>query len=111
LPEKTGEESEKKLGISRVDTPRGFEILGRYSSSLGDSRLCVWKRMSSREFGPEPLPVEVLSSMLWAAFGINHPDGRRTAPSAGNRQEINIYVATPSGTTYMMPRPIYRIPF
>ena len=55
------------------------------------------KRMSSREFGPEPLPVEVLSNMLWAAFGINRPDGRRTAPTASNRQEIDIYVAAPNG--------------
>ena len=57
----------------------------------------LWKRESSREFSPEPLPVEVLSNMLWAAFGINRPDGKRTAPSASNRQEIDIYVAQPSG--------------
>jgi nitroreductase len=55
------------------------------------------RRMSSREFGPEPLPPEVLSNMLWAAFGINRPDGRRTAPTASNRQEIDIYVAAPNG--------------
>ena len=57
----------------------------------------LWKRMSSREFSPAPLPVEVLSNMLWAAFGINRPDGRRTAPTASNRQEIDIYVATANG--------------
>jgi nitroreductase len=55
------------------------------------------KRASSREFSPEPLPVAVLSSLLWAAFGINRPDGHRTAPSARNRQEIDIYVAAPDG--------------
>jgi nitroreductase len=55
------------------------------------------KRKSSREFGPGPLPVEVLSNMLWAAFGINRPDGKRTAPSARNQQEIDIYVATGNG--------------
>jgi nitroreductase len=57
----------------------------------------LWKRMSSREFSPEPLPVEVLSNLLWAAFGINRPDGRRTAPTASNRQEIDIYVAAGNG--------------
>ncbi len=51
------------------------------------------KRMSSREFSPEPLSVGILSSMLWAAFGINRPDGKRTAPSARNQQEIDIYIA------------------
>lgn len=55
------------------------------------------KRCSSREFGPDPLPVGVLSNLLWAAFGINRPDGKRTAPSGRNRQEIDIYVATPEG--------------
>jgi nitroreductase len=55
------------------------------------------KRMSSREFSPAPLPVEVLSNLLWAASGINRPDGRRTAPTASNRQEIDIYVAAPNG--------------
>jgi nitroreductase len=55
------------------------------------------KRMSSREFSPEPLPVEVLSNLLWAAFGIHRPDGQRTAPTAGNRQEIEIYLAAANG--------------
>jgi nitroreductase len=55
------------------------------------------KRSSSREFSSEKLPVEVLSSMLWAAFGINRSDGKRTAPTASNRQEIDIYVATADG--------------
>jgi nitroreductase len=36
--------------------------------------------------------------MLWAASGINRPEsGKRTAPSANNRQEIDIYVATAAG--------------
>ena len=55
------------------------------------------KRASSRDFSPEPLPAAVLSNMLWAAFGINRPDGHRTAPSANNRQDIDIYVATADG--------------
>jgi SagB-type dehydrogenase family enzyme len=56
------------------------------------------KRSSSREFSSEPLPENILSNMLWAASGINRPDsGKRTAPSAMNRQEIDIYVATESG--------------
>jgi nitroreductase len=57
----------------------------------------LWKRMSSREFSEQLVPIEILSNMLWSAFGINRPDGRRTAPSAMNKQEIDIYVALPSG--------------
>jgi SagB-type dehydrogenase family enzyme len=56
------------------------------------------QRHSTREFSSEKLPLQTLSNMLWAAFGINRPDsGRRTAPSANNRQEIEIYVAMPAG--------------
>jgi nitroreductase len=56
------------------------------------------ERKSSRAFNAEPLPPQVLSDLLWAAFGINRPaDGRRTAPSARNWQEIDIYVATADG--------------
>lgn len=54
-------------------------------------------RMSVRTFSEEKLPLQTLSNLLWAAFGINRPDGRRTAPSAKNWQEIDIYVATPDG--------------
>ncbi len=55
-------------------------------------------RSSSRAFSTEKLPKQVLSNMLWAAFGVNRPDsGKRTAPSAMNWQEIDIYVATADG--------------
>ncbi len=55
-------------------------------------------RSSSRSFSTEELPSQVLSNLLWAAFGINRPaSGKRTAPSARNRQEIDIYVATAGG--------------
>jgi SagB-type dehydrogenase family enzyme len=55
-------------------------------------------RKTTREFATTNLSKQMLSNLLWAAFGINRPDsGRRTAPSAHNWQEIDIYVATPDG--------------
>lgn len=54
-------------------------------------------RQSVREYAPDKLPHQTLSNLLWAAWGINRPDGRRTAPSASNRQEIAIYVTLPEG--------------
>ena len=55
-------------------------------------------RQSTRAFSPEKLQPQMLSDLLWAAFGINRPDsGRRTAPSAKNFQEIDIYVAMAEG--------------
>jgi len=55
------------------------------------------ERKTQREFSPERLPTQVVGNLLWAAFGINRPDGRRTAPSAMNWQEIDIYVAMGDG--------------
>jgi len=54
-------------------------------------------RKSTREFDPGALSTQTLSNLLWAAFGINRPDGHRTAPSAMNWQEVSIYVATAEG--------------
>jgi nitroreductase len=63
-------------------------------------------RSSSREFSPQKLPLQVLSNLLWAAAGINRPDsGKRTAPSAVNWQEIDIYVATADGLHLYDPKP------
>ncbi len=59
---------------------------------------CLKLRQSSREFSSEKLPLQTLSNLLWAAYGINRPEsGKRTAPSAVNWQNIDIYVATADG--------------
>lgn len=55
-------------------------------------------RKSSREFSSEKLSAQVLSNLLWAACGVNRwGSEKRTAPSAMNRQEIDIYVASAEG--------------
>jgi SagB-type dehydrogenase family enzyme len=56
------------------------------------------ERKTSRSFSTKKLPLEVLSNLLWSACGINRPDsGKRTVPSASNRQEIDVYVAMEEG--------------
>jgi SagB-type dehydrogenase family enzyme len=56
-------------------------------------------RQSSRSFDTKPLPLQELSNLLWAADGINRPEsGKRTAPSAMNWQEVDIYVFIAEGT-------------
>ncbi len=56
------------------------------------------ERSSSREFSDEMLPEQVLSDLLWAACGVNRPEsGKRTAPTAMNMQEIDVYIATAKG--------------
>lgn len=56
------------------------------------------ERRTARSFSTERLPRQILSNLLWAAHGINRPDtGGRTAPSALNWQEIDIYVVAEEG--------------
>lgn len=56
------------------------------------------ERHSQRKFSNKELSPQVLSNLLWAAFGINRPEsGKHTAPSAMDLQEIVIYVALPEG--------------
>lgn len=55
-------------------------------------------RKSERSFLEKELSGQQLSNLLWAASGINRPEsGKRTAPTARNAQEIDIYVALGSG--------------
>lgn len=55
------------------------------------------ERHSAREFDAAALPPALLSNLLWAADGVTRPDGRRTAPTASNRQEVDVYVVLPGG--------------
>jgi hypothetical protein len=59
------------------------------------------ERRTIRNLRPDSLPPQVLSNLLWAAFGVNRDRGSfgkpgRTAASASNSQEINLYVALAS---------------
>ncbi len=55
-------------------------------------------RRSARTFSPQPLPAQVLANLLWAAAGVNRPDsGGRTAPTAGNSQDMDLYVVRADG--------------
>src|SRR5512145_1206310 len=65
-------------------------------------------RQSAREFSTEKLPLPVLSNLLWAAWGVSRADGRRTAPSASNRQEIDVYLAMADGL-YLYEAPQHRL--
>jgi nitroreductase len=55
------------------------------------------RKSEHSEYTPERLPPQVLSNLLWAAYGVNRPDARRTAPSANNAQSVEIYVALAEG--------------
>lgn len=56
------------------------------------------ERQTIRSFSSDSLSLPVISNLLWAACGVNRPEsGKRTAPSAMNWQEIDVYVAIHNG--------------
>lgn len=68
-------------------------------TDIGKPLMQVLKmRQSARSFDAKPLPLQELSNLLWAADGINRPEsGKRTAPSAMNWQEVDVYVVLKEG--------------
>jgi hypothetical protein len=89
--------------ITLAEEPKTIQLLTPQPGGGSPLMHLLWKRKSSREFSSKPLPVEVLSNLLWAGFGINRPDGKRTAPYARasmknpNEQDMDIYVILPDG--------------
>ena len=76
----------KIIQLNAPDKTRGMALM----KALND-------RQSIREFSSENLRPQDLSDLLWAANGINRPDGKRTAPTARNLQEVEVYVIFPEG--------------
>ncbi|MDR2414791.1 MAG: SagB/ThcOx family dehydrogenase [Odoribacteraceae bacterium] len=77
----------KEIKLNDPDKTRGSSVM----KALSD-------RASSREMDARELSLQDLSDLLWAAYGVNRPDGRRTAPTAKNDQDIDLYVSLPAGT-------------
>lgn len=60
-------------------------------------------RRSERQYSDRKVSDEMLLKILWAANGVNREDGRRTAPSAINAQDIELYVCKGEGTYHYLP--------
>ncbi|MDR1526199.1 MAG: SagB/ThcOx family dehydrogenase [Dysgonamonadaceae bacterium] len=80
----------QELTTIRLNTPskeRGSNVMEALAN-----------RRSTREFSSEKLNLQDLSDLLWAANGVNRPDGRRTAATARNNQDIDVYVIMEEGS-------------
>lgn len=64
----------------------------------------LYRRSTAREFSTAKLSLQQISDLLWCANGINRTDGKRTAPSARNAQEIDIYVFLTDGAYLYDPK-------
>ncbi|UCG28151.1 MAG: SagB/ThcOx family dehydrogenase [Bacteroidales bacterium] len=77
----------KPVKLDAPDKERGVALMKAFS-----------QRASVREWSDQKLSIRDLSDLLWAANGVNRPDeAKRTAPSAMNAQDIDIYVFTEEG--------------
>ena len=74
-----------------------INLPARPAKSNVDIVAALEQRRTTREYAPATLSLEDLSAILWAANGVNRPDGKRTAPSAHGRQYIDIYVVADNG--------------
>ncbi|MGM0624968.1 MAG: SagB/ThcOx family dehydrogenase [Bacteroidota bacterium] len=61
------------------------------------------KRQSSREYDDKMLSDQQVSDLLWAAWGINRENGKHTAPSSRNKQEMEVYMSTAEGLFLYLP--------
>lgn len=61
-------------------------------------------RRSIREFSPRPLPPQILSDVLWAAYGVNRPSGDRTAPYWRHIMVIDVYATMADGVWLYDPK-------
>jgi hypothetical protein len=93
-PEATGSvEDLEPIQLVKPETDGGKSVMAS-----------LWERKTTRNIGPKELEPQVLSNLLWAAFGINRSKGvlrgdtsGRTAASASNSQEIDLYIAMAKG--------------
>jgi nitroreductase len=76
----------KTIKLNEPNKTRGLPVMQAFAL-----------RASVREWSDKDLSLQDLSDLLWAADGINRPDGRRTAPSAMNAQDVDIYVFMKDG--------------
>lgn len=74
-----------------LPSPTQSNVAGSLTKALQD-------RHSTRTFSDTTLSDQTLADLLWAADGVNRKDGKRTAPSAMNRQDVTIYVGKADGT-------------
>ena len=57
------------------------------------------ERKTVRDYKPAELDAATISEILYAANGVNRPDGKRTIPTAMNKQDLEVYIALP-GAAY-----------
>ena len=85
--------SAQEMKLPKVDTKGGKPLMQ-----------CFAQRKTARDFSAKALPPAVLSELFYAADGINRPDGRKTVPTARNKQNQKVYAAMQNGVWLYQPQ-------
>lgn len=76
-------------------------VLPKVDLNAGKSLMqCFALRRSSRNFADKKLPLQMISEILFAADGINRPNGHKTVPTALNKQNQTVYAVTADGVYF-----------
>jgi nitroreductase len=84
--------------------PKPFDLPPPRSEGGQPLTTALKLRRSTHEYSDRPLPVQALSDLLWAAFGVNRPSGDRTAPYWRHIMVMDIYVAMADGVWLYEPK-------
>lgn len=91
-----------ELSFADVEELQPITLLKPQTDGGKSVLAALWARKTNRNISDQQLPPQMLSNLLWAAFGVNREEASfrkpgRTAASASNSQEIDLYVALPKG--------------
>lgn len=85
------------LSASAQQAPKVIKLLEPSFDEGMTLMQALKERKSSSGFTQKEIPLQDLSNIIWASLGVNRPDGRRTAPTGSNRQEIELYAFFETG--------------
>ena len=84
----------KPIKLNQPNVKRGLPVM-----------TALQKRQSTREYADKKLELQDLTDLLWSAAGINRTEsGKRTSPTAMNKQEIDVYVCLQEGAYLYHPK-------
>jgi hypothetical protein len=99
--------AKKYRGLFSI-APKPIKLLNHKLPSDRSLAMALLRRRTTRKIGTRKLPLQMLSNLLWAACGVNRHKGPfgmagRTAASASNSQEIDVYVVMAEGAYLFEP--------
>ena len=85
------------VGVYAAEENNNIELPSHNLKNTVTLKTALEKRRTARNFVPRALSELEISNLLWAAYGDNRPNGKRTVPAAMGIYSVELYVALPDG--------------